>query len=48
MLHEVLYERWLYEERIYERKIHELCSNHHNNEIKIKDLRLYENENEIL
>ena len=43
MLHEVLYEGWL-----YEGKAHGLCSNHHDDEVGVEDLRLHEGDSEIL
>ena len=46
MLHEILHEM-LYE-MLYEKRIHELCSNHHDDEIKMKNLRLHESDSEIL
>ena len=38
MLYEVLHEGWL----------HELCSIHDDDEVKVKDLRLHESDNEVL
>ena len=42
MLYEILYKM------LYKREIYKLCNNHHDNEIKIKDLRLHESDSEIL
>ena len=43
VLHGVLHEGWL-----HEGGAHGLCSNHHDDEMRVEDLRLHEGDSEVL